>query len=563
MALAVLLAMLPTLSWQEFSGGSENLVVAAALEMHRTGNWAIPTLQGQPRLAKPPLATWIAAKAMRPATLRAISDPDPAVRDSAYGRLAFEVRWPAAVMSCLMLVAVYELALLLGGVRFALLATLICGTNYAFLRFSRLATTDVPLALFVTLASLFLAHALFAGRRFSGLAGAGLTVGLAMLSKGPAGLAQTVLPVSAFVVLRWAVHREKRAGGGPTSLGASAWPGALTGLLLMAAVGLSWFLVVLVKYNAGKLWWSEVMEGSQDLATDPWYTYLKLIGPLMMPWIIFFFVGLGMAAMAGWRWMGRHWEKMEQRTAEAMLFVLLLLLVPIFVMSFFHDLKDRYLQPMLPAAAMLAAWGVLAWMDSAETWVKKVLGVGHYGIVIAAGVFFPLAAMLRLPQLTRADGQPWLPMWLGASAATAGLLIVLICIAMQRRRPMAMATATALVMLMVQVPFIYGYSRTADAMAETRPLAAEIWAQYPQAEMYTFWPYELARHAPEELSIYLNRSIRPVLDPARIPRSPNPQLLLVYYPKKQAPPVLPPQWTALESLRRDGNIGVMYCRPPE
>lgn len=50
------IALAPTLTWLEFSSGSENLIVATALETRRTGHWLIPTMRGQPRIAKPPLA---------------------------------------------------------------------------------------------------------------------------------------------------------------------------------------------------------------------------------------------------------------------------------------------------------------------------------------------------------------------------------------------------------------------------------------------------------------------------------------------------------------------------
>src|SRR5215471_12112008 len=52
-------AIAPTLTWLEFDSGSENLVVAAALEMRRGSQWLMPTLQGELRITKPPLATWI------------------------------------------------------------------------------------------------------------------------------------------------------------------------------------------------------------------------------------------------------------------------------------------------------------------------------------------------------------------------------------------------------------------------------------------------------------------------------------------------------------------------
>ena len=47
-------ASVPTIPWTEFAGGSENIVVATALEMRRSGQWLIPTLAGEKRLAKPP-----------------------------------------------------------------------------------------------------------------------------------------------------------------------------------------------------------------------------------------------------------------------------------------------------------------------------------------------------------------------------------------------------------------------------------------------------------------------------------------------------------------------------
>src|SRR5256885_13561039 len=42
-------ATAPTLPWVEFAGGAENIVVATALEMRRSGQWLIPTLAGERR----------------------------------------------------------------------------------------------------------------------------------------------------------------------------------------------------------------------------------------------------------------------------------------------------------------------------------------------------------------------------------------------------------------------------------------------------------------------------------------------------------------------------------
>ena len=104
-------AIAPTLTWLEFSGGMENLNIATALELRRDhpGNWLIPTLEGEPRVKKPPLTAWLTAAAIRPQTVAKMSSRDASVRRAAAEQLAWEVRWPSLLAACLMLVAVYEL----------------------------------------------------------------------------------------------------------------------------------------------------------------------------------------------------------------------------------------------------------------------------------------------------------------------------------------------------------------------------------------------------------------------------------------------------------------------
>ena len=58
-------AIAPTVDWLEFGSSMENLVVATAMEVRRTEQWLVPTLEGEPRLAKPPLAAWVSAAAIR------------------------------------------------------------------------------------------------------------------------------------------------------------------------------------------------------------------------------------------------------------------------------------------------------------------------------------------------------------------------------------------------------------------------------------------------------------------------------------------------------------------
>src|SRR5438046_3063750 len=96
-------ATAPTLRWVEFAGGAENIVVATAMEMRRSGQWIIPTLAGEKRIAKPPLAAWIAAGSIDHETFAKTLSDDPPTREAAYRKLAWEVRWPALLCGCITL----------------------------------------------------------------------------------------------------------------------------------------------------------------------------------------------------------------------------------------------------------------------------------------------------------------------------------------------------------------------------------------------------------------------------------------------------------------------------
>src|SRR5687768_6729755 len=129
-AALVFAAVAPTLPWQEFSSGSENLNLATVLEIRREGRWLMPTLQGQVRTQKPPLTAWVTAAAVRDGTMTGLDDSDPTRRDQAYIRLAWDVRWTALVSSCAMLLATYGLGKTIGGgdARLGLLAAAVCGS---------------------------------------------------------------------------------------------------------------------------------------------------------------------------------------------------------------------------------------------------------------------------------------------------------------------------------------------------------------------------------------------------------------------------------------------------
>src|SRR3954447_24398261 len=75
-AVAFFAALGPTLQWVEFSNSMENLNVATVLEMHRGGPRLVPTLEGKPRIEKPPLTAWVTALGVRGSTLSHLDEAD-------------------------------------------------------------------------------------------------------------------------------------------------------------------------------------------------------------------------------------------------------------------------------------------------------------------------------------------------------------------------------------------------------------------------------------------------------------------------------------------------------
>ena len=310
-------AIAPTLRWLDFRDGMENFNVITAMEMTRDGHWLLPTLNGAPRLQKPPLTQWI--------TAWGISTSDS---------LEWGARWPSLVLACIMLLAVYELGRVAGDWRLGLTAALACGTTVFFLRFARRASYDMQLATWVTVANVFLAKLVLERKWWLGCAGAGLALGLALMTKGPPALAQTVVPVVVFAGAAWCVAwktggrpsplpspgvpGEGEAAGGLTDAGTrSTTPSTGTihrssaaktqsripsrvapialGVVLMLAVALPWVLYVShAKGGLWRLWVSEVSMAEEQQAgvrNNPLEVLVML--PLCMPWLPWLFVGLG------------------------------------------------------------------------------------------------------------------------------------------------------------------------------------------------------------------------------------------------------------------------------
>ena len=555
-AAAVFGVMAPTLAWVEFSNGVEKLNIATALEIRRGSPWLIPTLEGEPRVRKPPLTAWITAAAVRRETVAAMSSPDPAVRDAAHRQLAWQVRWPALLMSCLMLVAVYALGRTLLDARTGILAALIAGTTVYFARFTRQAITDIPLTLFVAAANVFLARAILDGKRYGGFILAGGLLGLAMMSKGPVALVQSVAPAAAFIVWRW------RIGGARGPGGASRWLAPALGFAIMLGVGLAWFVYVVWQTpNIQQLWLKEVLRTDPvEKDTSDWWDYISIF-PHLMPWLVFFLGGLieGVRAFFG----DCSWRKRIEpagdgcaaRARDGLVMALLLVLVPVIIMSCFRDRKDRYLLPLAGPAAILIAASVRAFIAMPKLGLIERLGGGlHWVFLLILAVGLPLlGARPWSADLAAADGQARLTLAIVAVSLGIGLVIFIGGILAQRRWRSAFVVTTALLMLGSQVLSIHGHTRSRQGRSDMKPLADQVWRDHPDAVCYNLRGTDGRRKmAQQDLSIYLNR-ITPVYETVeQIPAvAGHPQIYIELWEEGAPEPRPAPGWTFYTRVPRN------------
>jgi 4-amino-4-deoxy-L-arabinose transferase-like glycosyltransferase len=531
-----------TLRWLEFSNGAEGLAVATALETRRTGRWLVPTLNDEPRLAKPPLTSWITAAAMRPRTLGELSLPNDSIRRPAFDRLGFEVRWPALLAACVMLYAIFELGRTLIDARAGLIALVVAASSLLWLRFARYATTDIYLAMWVTVANVGLARAIMHRAWWSGCAIAGIALGASILTKGPVGLLQALLPTAIFIGWRAWVARGAR----DVRIAA-----ILLGGVLVVAIALPWFVLVARQHPmAMSTWFVEVTrEGATEQEPDRWYSYFAFF-PYMLPWIAFFIAALVLAA-----------QHVLRREADGIVYALTMLVWPILIMALFRDRQIRYLLPMLAPAAVLTAAVVKLWCDAPpRDRVAQLLSAIHWITLAVLAIGFPLAAAGFVKQIRTIDDAPWfaLPFAI-VIALTSGILIVA-GVVFQRRWRGSLVATTLILMLGLQAVFMLGYRDSDRGRSDQRPIADAIVNQYPDAVVYNAHP-EQTRPRPDML-IYLSRTVAWTPQPEMIPPSPRPQVLLMFQRRRTAEPTPPPGWQPLIKARRREDWWHAFVRAP-
>ncbi len=326
---------------------ARNFITAREISQH--GNWLTPTMNGELRLAKPPLPTWVTA-------LAGISVGD-------MHNIAV-LRFPAAMMAGFTVLFLFLLARQLTKDKLVpFLAGLVLLTSYLFVHLGRQATWDVYCHSFMMGAIwLFVKSLKKEGPQHGLFALCGLLLGLSFMSKGPVSFYALLLPF----LLSYAY------GYGLPELKAKR-NGILLALGVCGVVALLWPLYVYLA-EPERMGFIMARESTAWVSrhVKPFWYYWTFPGEAGM-WTLLTFVAL----------LAPYARPRIQRYGNYR-FLAAWVLVAVVLLSLIPEKKERYLLPMLMPMALLTAHYLKYLMDAfsegmASRWDTLLLR--SYGIL--------------------------------------------------------------------------------------------------------------------------------------------------------------------------------------
>lgn len=295
---------------------SRNLVTAR--EMVTYNNWLLPTMNGELRMEKPPLPTWVAA------LIEKVSPDNIGMQRAAAG-----------LMGTIMVFCLYFLVAALTRNRLmALLSSLVLATCLNVVLMGRVATWDIYCHSFMLLAIFFFYRATSAKRtRWWDFVLSGLFMGLSFLGKGPVSFYALLLPfLISYLVIYQPSYRHKW------------WPTLL--MIVIFCVVSFWWPVYLYFSHADAAVGALVQESTAWLERNvrPWYYYWQFFAESGI-WSLFL-----LTALLGWFILRKKVVFKREYT-----FTVLWTLLTLVLLSLFPEKKIRYLLPLLIPASVVVA----------------------------------------------------------------------------------------------------------------------------------------------------------------------------------------------------------------
>ena len=375
----------------------ETRYLAVAWDMWQSGNYLVPHLNGETYSHKPPLLFWLI--------------------NLGWGVFGVNEWWPRLVAPLFGLASLFltrrlarELWPETATPWVSSMAPLVLFGGFFWAVFTTLTMFDMILTAFALIGLIGVVRA-WRSDGWSGFALMGLSVGLGVLTKGPAVLLH-ILPV-ALLAPMWG----RTLQGGPGGPGWGRWYLGVAGAVVLgAAIALAWAVPAGMAggeaYRDAIFWGQSAGRMVSSFAhSQPWWWYGAALPVLLLPWVMW---------PAAW-WAARRLSHKCILAEGGIRFCIAWFVPAVVVFSAISGKQFHYLLPELPACALVLA-RLLDAEDTAERRSPLSLVLPGLLALFLAAVLFALP-VLPLPALP----QPWwdlvaIPWGLLLAAAGVGVM---------------------------------------------------------------------------------------------------------------------------------------------
>jgi 4-amino-4-deoxy-L-arabinose transferase-like glycosyltransferase len=403
----------------------------AAREMLETGDWISPTLNYEPRFAKPAFVYWLISGSY-----------------SLFGINEFSARFPSAFSGLCIVLLQYAFVYRWLGAHMAWLSSIMLLLNMEFLAINRMVLTDPELVIFTTLAGYSFWHALHGSTKTSPwwFISFYLAMGFGMLVKGPVGIIIPLVGVIPYLTFTQQWKNFWRKG----------FPLLGSGLVLLVAA--PWY-VAMFKIH-GEAYWAAAQANTTGRFMSPmeghggtffFYVPILLLG--FFPWSAFL-PSVLYQSLKQWKayWNGQSFVSRETNL-EFFLSLWVVGLLIFFTLS--ATRLPHYIYPLFPASAILVGlwWKRFQDQSSSFDWRiprRLLLGIGYLlgiAIIIAPAIFqqFMKQITKEFPAAVHVDFG-WLPTIMGL-VIVLGTMGIRLCLDSETKRSWAVGIAGGMMMV--------------------------------------------------------------------------------------------------------------------
>jgi 4-amino-4-deoxy-L-arabinose transferase-like glycosyltransferase len=457
-----------------------------AREIASGGSWLVPTMNGELRISKPPLPTWITT---------AVYDLGGRRQDEGVLRI------PAALMASLMVLSVWGLVRCLSSdAILPLVSAAVLATSLILLDMGRRNTWDIYSHSFMAAALWSLVSALRSPKvPWLRLQVFGLLLAAAFLCKGPVPFYALLLP--------FLVAFGRSYGFGELK---QKWPPLALGVVIFVLLSAAWPLYLL-KYHPAQIQavFSQETAAWGSRHVQPLYFYLHF--PL--------YTGLWFLGVVAGLW--PRFGKPQIQPFFRYRFILIWLLATILLLSVIPEKKERYLLPAAIPMAILAGSFWRSLLESGRSRTRQLQRERFLKTHAALILLVVLAALFILIRSGMTSNDPHYFTFLLPAGIFLGILIF--CVHLLRQPKASVLFVSTLVLsctlTLLLIPAIatsplyirnYGY-QPLDEARQLEPLHAYELYQAGRINMKDVWKVGKPIHPWAEIKNRLDRVDLPVV----------------------------------------------------